>query len=171
MLQATIATWQASPVNEILVVTHPDDAKLQRLVQELGVQAVVPKFVPREMKISIREGLRWLREHRSPAPTDAWMLAPADMPNFSVETVARLLDHHRHSPDAIVAPRHQGHRGHPVLFPWNLAADVELLSETEGVNVLLMRHRVEEVELADPSILEDVDTPEDYRRLRPETPT
>lgn len=56
-------------------------------------------------------------------------------------------------------------RGHPVLFPWKLAAEVHRLGPNEGVSALLSRHEFFELEYPESSVLGDVDTPEDYERL------
>jgi molybdenum cofactor cytidylyltransferase len=167
MLQATLASWQGSPVDEIVVVAHPDDEKVHQIVRQAGATLVIPAFVPREMKISIREGLRWLKYHRRPQPTDVWLLAPADTPQLSSPIIKALIDRHSQAPESILVPCHGGYRGHPVLFPWVLAEEVERLGAEEGVNALLQRHVPVEVQLPDPRILEDVDTPDDYRRLQP----
>ncbi len=181
MLEATLATWASNNVTEVLVIVHPDDHQLQRIVQRTTARLIVPQEPPPEMKISIREGLRWLAKHRNPTADDVWLLAPADMPRFSPRVVATLIARHQqqisapadlplHSTTdvpAIIVPRYAGQRGHPVLFPWPLAAEVEQLDSSEGVNTLLGRHRILELDVEDPDILQDVDTPEDYQRLRP----
>jgi molybdenum cofactor cytidylyltransferase len=183
MLEATLATWEASNVTEVLVVVHPNDRELQQIVQRTTARLVIPQEAPPEMKVSIGEGLRWLAQHRTPAAEDVWLLAPADMPQFAPGIVATLVARHQqqdlspsHSvslssyasrPPSIIVPRYAGRRGHPVLFPWALAAEVERLEPTEGVNSLLDRHPVLELNVEDPHILQDIDTPEDYRRFHP----
>jgi molybdenum cofactor cytidylyltransferase len=169
MLEATLASWQATRVDEIVVVTHPDDNSLQRIVREVGATLVVPATPPPEMKVSIRAGLDWLAANRRPCSEDVWFLSPADMPHLAPEIVVLLGTRHGEHPEAIIVPCHAGRRGHPVLFPWRLAAAVAQLGPDEGVNGLLQRHQVVEVLVPDEQILEDVDTPEDYRRLRPGT--
>jgi CTP:molybdopterin cytidylyltransferase MocA len=56
-------------------------------------------------------------------------------------------------------------RGHPVLFPWPLAAAVEALPAEAGVNRLLQQHDVLELPVRDLA-LDDLDTPAEYERLR-----
>jgi CTP:molybdopterin cytidylyltransferase MocA len=59
---------------------------------------------------------------------------------------------------------HQERRGHPVLFPWSLAAAVDGLSADEGVNALLQTRCVVEVPIETHGILEDIDEREEYER-------
>lgn len=60
-----------------------------------------------------------------------------------------------------MVPNHNGRRGHPVLFPWLLAAAVGQLREDQGVNALLERGPVVEVPFDLPRAA-DIDTPDEY---------
>ncbi len=120
------------------------------------------------MKDTVRAGLRYIHDHFHPSADDVWLLAPADLPHLSPKTIDAVLAAHEAAAPAIVAPRQGDRRGHPVLLPWPLAAEVEKLGEGAGVNQLLRRHSVREIVLpASPTELQDLDTPEDYERLRP----
>jgi CTP:molybdopterin cytidylyltransferase MocA len=52
-----------------------------------------------------------------------------------------------------------------VLFPWSLADEVAKLGPDEGINVLRDRFPCRAVEVDDSAAFDDLDTPEDYRRL------
>jgi CTP:molybdopterin cytidylyltransferase MocA len=67
-----------------------------------------------------------------------------------------------------VVPVHQGRRGHPTIFPFALAASVFELPADQGLNRLLHAHAHEiiEIETASPSVVTDLDTPEDYDHLK-----
>ncbi|MCH8890071.1 MAG: NTP transferase domain-containing protein, partial [Myxococcales bacterium] len=98
---------------------------LAELSTARGAQVVVPAEPPAEMKDSVRLGLEWA-ESRRPQSDDAWLVAPADMPGLNAQIIDRLIAAHEAglgSP-CIRAPRHGTKRGHPVLFPWPLAAEV-----------------------------------------------
>ena len=70
----------------------------------------------------------------------------------------------------IHVPIFEGRRGHPVLFPWSLAQEVTALPEDKGINALLQAHPaiVREQVFHFRGILDDLDTPDDYRRLNKE---
>jgi molybdenum cofactor cytidylyltransferase len=139
------------------------------------------------MKISVRIALSHIERQFQPKPTDAWLLAPADMPTLTSDAIDHLLAAYAASlavssgsetsfgepiipstktAPTIWAPVSGGRRGHPVLFPWSLAGEVQQLGANEGLNVLLARYPVHPVEADARSILEDLDTPDDYERLR-----
>jgi len=191
VIESVLAAWCASRVDRIVTVVRGDDAQLADICRRAGADVAVPETPPPEMKDSVASGLRHIQERYAPGADDAWLLAPADMPDLSSLVIDRLLAEHaeweraaksemgRRSAkpasegrdSARVAPilvaSFQGKRGHPVLFPWALAREVPLLAPHEGVNALLERHVVREVACGDASILDDLDTPAQYRRQLP----
>jgi molybdenum cofactor cytidylyltransferase len=166
VIEHVIAAWRASRVTRVVVVVRAGDAELIEKCRAAGAEVVTPDVPPPEMKVSVGHALTYVQSNFSPQPSDAWLLAPADMPRLSPQVVNQLLNAHDADAPAILIPITLGRRGHPVLFPWPLAAEVNRLSADEGVNSLTARHVVREVACGDPTILDDLDTPHDYQRLR-----
>lgn len=161
-----LAAWQASGVTQTVVVLHHDDQELIALCRQAEVEVVLPATPPEEMKVSIRHALERIAARWQPeAGKDVWLLAPADMPELSPAVIDRLLAEHRPDKAEILVPVCDGERGHPVLFPWETAADISQLAPHEGVNALVARRGWRAVPLADRGLLRDLDTPDDYRRL------
>ena len=110
---------------------------------------------------SLRAGLRAL-----PRDIDAVVVMPVDHPLVRAETVRALIERFEETGAPVVLPSHDDSHGHPVLF----AAQVydELMDENlpEGARTVVHAHgdELEEVEVDDPGIHADVDTPEDYER-------
>ena len=132
---------------------------------QAGAEVVVPAVPPPDMKASVLAALQHLEGEAT--GQDVWLLAPADMPTLSPDVIKKLLQAARQSFGTILIPTANGRRGHPVLFRWPMAAAVATLAADQGVNELLRQFPVTEVPCQDEAILADVDTPEDYRRLRP----
>ena len=166
VLQQVLQSWQASCVDEVVVVARRGDDDVLLTCRQSGVHTVTPRDDPAEMKVSIQHGLGYVRENFSPSRQDVWLLAPADSPRLSSAIIELLLSVYEPANRSIVVPTCAGRRGHPVLFPWILASEVSNLGVDQGVNALLDRHLVSEIACPEPSILDDLDTPEDYRRLR-----
>jgi molybdenum cofactor cytidylyltransferase len=168
VIEHLLAAWRDSRVDRIVVVVHPRDAGLADGCRTSGVDVVVPSAAPPEMKDSVACALEFLQAAESPDPSDAWLLAPADVPQLSSHVVDRLLDEYAalSSPLSILVPTSAGRRGHPVLFPWPMAAEIDELGNDEGVNALLQRHPVREIDCGASGVPDDLDTPDDYRRLR-----
>ena len=151
---------------------HPQDVEIAELGALAGALVVQPKTAPSEMKASVQLALDTIARF-SPQPNDAWLLAPADLPSLSTNTIDSLIEAYRASVAAdsatiprIWAPRHGGSRGHPVLFPWALSGEVANLNADQGINALLDRHAVSYFDSAADAVAEDLDTPADYQRLR-----
>jgi len=174
LIEHVIAQWKASRVDRVIMVVHPGDDQLAALGEQAGAEVLRPQPPPSEMKVSVR----WALEHlaKGPmAPTDAWLLAPADVPGLRTATINGLIAAYQHGlsdrtqlhqPPRIWAASHDGRTGHPVLFPWAFAEKVASLGPSEGLNALLKANPVTLVELGPGALCDDVDTPADYQRLR-----
>ncbi len=171
VIEQVLSAWHASDVTQIVAVVHPDDQPLAERCGAGGAIVVRPDEPPAEMKDSIRLGLERAAAF-GPHPDDAWLVAPADLPGLAPGVIDRVLAAYAASlsrPGAprIWVPRCGAKRGHPVLFSWALAAEVSRLAAGEGLNALVDRHDVGYVEVERTAIADDLDTPEDYERLRP----
>jgi molybdenum cofactor cytidylyltransferase len=90
------------------------------------------------------------------------LIWPVDVPWVRAETVRALLD----APSAqIVIPTWQGRGGHPLRLPRALFGEVALLDPADGLRALLAARapRVHRMEVPDPAVVRDVDTPEDLK--------
>jgi CTP:molybdopterin cytidylyltransferase MocA len=113
-----------------------------------------------EMVSSVRLGVQSL-----PASTPAFLIVLGDQPMVMPETIRQLarawVDHR----PAIVLPRDQGRRGHPVLLDGRCRERILSLENDQtlkDVTTALARESLE-IDVADPGILADIDTPADYR--------
>ncbi|REK12398.1 MAG: nucleotidyltransferase family protein [Planctomycetota bacterium] len=168
VIDRVLEAWQASAVEAVVAVVHPDDRELMGRCLAGGAVVVQPSEPPAEMKDSILWGLKRLEDYGL-EDGDAWLAAPADMPALSSSLIDRVIEAYandRRDKPHIWAPRHGEKRGHPVLFPWSLAAEVAQLGPDEGLNVLVDRYESRPVDVEDRAIVEDFDTPQEYDRLR-----
>lgn len=171
LMEKTLAAWKESDVDKVVVVIRPDDRELAELCRAQGADVVVPPKAPPEMKDSVAYGLKHIGTNFAPASDDAWLLAPADMPGLSLRVINKLISAYDPIRPVILVPTLNGRRGHPVLFPWSLTQEVFMLGAEQGLSVLRQRHESREVpcdsiEPGGDHSFDDVDTPEDYRRLR-----
>lgn len=171
MIEKTLGAWKASRVDTIVVVVRPEDEALVKLCRSQGAEVVVPPVAPPEMKDSVQYGLKHIERYFAPMADDAWLLAPADMPGLSPRIINALAAAFQSGEKSILVPTLAGQRGHPVLFPWTLAAEVFSLRADEGLNILRHRHESREVpcdsiEPVGAAAFNDIDTPEDFQRLQ-----
>jgi molybdenum cofactor cytidylyltransferase len=112
---------------------------------------------------SLQAGLRAL-----PAAAPAAFFTPVDCPLVRAETVALVWTAFARAPSAMFAiPRHGDRRGHPVLAGPTAIARLLALPETAQARDVVHAARSETVfvDVDDPGIFADIDTPADYRRL------
>jgi molybdenum cofactor cytidylyltransferase len=110
---------------------------------------------------SLQEGIRRL----SPEVPGAFF-CPVDHPLFRIGTVKALTRALMETGAPILAPSFRGRSGHPVLFHRDLFD--ELLEEglPRGARTVVDRYHGERilVDVSDPGILVDIDTPDEYAR-------
>ncbi len=165
IIDYVLQVWRTSQVDHIITVVRRDDRDLAKRCRAGGAVVVQPEHDPAEMKLSVTAALEVVENQFHPRDRDAWLLAPADMPRLSPRLIDHLLKAFAAEEPAIVIPVRHGKRGHPVVFPWSLAPAVRQLAPTEGVNALVKRHDLRQIEWQEPEEWEDLDTPEQYRRL------
>lgn len=90
------------------------------------------------------------------------LVQPADMPFVRADTIRAVIDECARTGRA-VCPRHNGKRGHPLAFPLELAQKLLAVDASTPLNeafaaIGLVRH---ELDVDDPGVLRDVDTPSD----------
>jgi molybdenum cofactor cytidylyltransferase len=112
---------------------------------------------------SIRAGIRALELH----PVDGALIWPVDRPHVPVSVVTALLDRFRETGGPIVVPVTQGRRGHPVIFARSLFPELAAAPDGEGARAVVHRDasRVVAVPVTDSAVLEDLNTPADYKAL------
>jgi molybdenum cofactor cytidylyltransferase len=145
-------------VSRVLAVVRPGSDALARLLNDAGCDVVFAAAAERGMGASLAAGIE--------ASDDAagWIVALADMPRIAtatIEAVAQRIDRGA----SLVTPFYQGQRGHPVGFGIAHRDALLVLDGDTGAKSLLMSQQVTKVDVDDPGILRDVDTPEDLRKL------
>jgi molybdenum cofactor cytidylyltransferase len=100
--------------------------------------------------------------------TAAAIVLLADQPFVTAAIVAQLAEEWRASGAAIVAPVYRGVRGNPVLFDRAVFPELLAVSGDRGARALIAADpgRVRAVPIDDDRPLADIDTPEEYERLR-----
>lgn len=93
-----------------------------------------------------------------------WLVLPGDMPMIrtsSIQAVADALAEH-----PIAFTQYRGRRGHPVGFGSELFSELTALDGDVGARRIIARYPAHGIELDDPGVLVDIDTPEDLARAR-----
>ncbi|MDA8243012.1 MAG: nucleotidyltransferase family protein [Elusimicrobia bacterium] len=134
-----------------------------------GEKVIVNPHPERGQLSSLRAGLEEASEF-----SGAFMVCLGDQPTIDVETYRRIIEFWEENRDSIVIPRvirpsdSKLKRGHPVIIP---AALKHLCFEgplEKGLHWVTHHGsaRVSDLDVKDPEIIRDFDTPEDYASLR-----
>ena len=154
-----------SPV-VVVVGYHADAVRAQ--ARSLSAATVVTNPTPEAGQLSsLQCGLRSLDPECAGA-----VFCPVDLPAIAPETVLRVAGElsaaaHSGAGTLLVIPRSGGRRGHPVGVRRELFSEFLALAPTAQAREAIHRHAgaTVYVEVDDPGILRDIDSPADYQSL------
>jgi molybdenum cofactor cytidylyltransferase len=173
VLEQVIDSLKAGGVDFVVAIVAPHLPELIPLAERRGAwPLLLPNDTP-DMQATVEYGLRFVEQRYSPDPADAWLLAPADHPLLEPEIVRQLVEARRHQTAySIFVPVYGGRRGHPALLSWTHASKLQDYPPARGLNQYIRDHesQVLEVPVQSKGILADLDTPQDYERLRSSGP-
>lgn len=140
-----------------VAVVRPEEQPLADMFSEVGLRIIESPLASQGMAASISAGIRALPQ------CSGWLIALADMPWISPETIRALADRLEDGA-SIVAPYHEGHRGHPVGFSSRWKESLQNLTGDEGARRLLTKYSEEVVMVstADRGVVADIDHPDDF---------
>ncbi|MFV8751654.1 nucleotidyltransferase family protein [Nannocystaceae bacterium ST9] len=168
LLARSIALVRAGGCSPVIVVegAHPLDAE-PALRERDVVRACNPDW-PLGPLGSLQAGLRAALE-RAPE-LDGVLVQHVERPRVEPATVAALIAGLAAEPDAIWQPEFEGRSGHPMLWPRACFGDLLALDPARASARTLARApeqawRRRKLAVGDPGVLDNIDTPDDYRRL------
>lgn len=164
VIECTIDAILAARVDEVIVVLGHNAAAIQKALNQKKLRFTFNSNYRSGMASSIHTGLAALAPH-----AQAIMIALADQPLIAMAEINFLIaEFSRTTEKSIGVPTFNGQRGNPVLFDLRYREEMLALQGDVGCKSILARHpqAVREIALPTRNILEDVDTPEAYARLR-----
>lgn len=162
-LESIIAVLGEAGIARVAVVLGHHAEEIRRAANLEGVEVALNPHYRRGQTSSLQCGLRALED----SALEAIVLCLVDHPAVSATTIRKLVQAFRQNHSPIVIPTHQGQRGHPVLINRSLFDNLLSLRADEGANQVTRKHQeaTQFVEVDDPGILLDVDSPDAYRSL------
>lgn len=124
-----------------------------------GVSVEIHRAWSRGRSSSLKAGLRRL------APDVAGVvLHTVDHPLVQTSTVRSLIENWATGSSALLVPTHTGRRGHPIVIDRCLFGEILALGDDEPLHRVVNRDaaRVQEIVVADPGVLVNVNSPEDH---------
>jgi len=148
-------------VSEIVVITR---AEVAPLIAEGETDIRVFDDAELGMGATLAYGIRQLNLP-SKEPWDGCLICLADMPYIQPHSYAQIAD--AITKDQIVVPYYQGKAGNPAGFGCNFFDRLANLKGDHGGRKVIRENpeSVITLELNDPALLHDIDTPEDLARF------
>jgi len=163
IIETLIHTLQLAGVKDILVVTGNRADELEAVLSVMGVSFLRnDNYAQTSMFDSAKLGFAKLRQY-----CEAAFFLPVDVPLFMPHSLKRMVYEMDQTGTAVVQPLYMGQRGHPLLIAEACFLHILGHDGTNGLRGALdtLRASVLEIELPDPGLVMDADTPEDYNRL------
>ncbi len=150
----------------VAVVVGHDAAAIRKHMRRAGEVMMVVNPHPEQGQLSsLQCGLRALLDRG----VEGVLFLPVDYPAVKMETVGRLASAFlTQPPAALVIPRHEGRRGHPVVCGKDILEELLALAPQGQAREALRPHypSARYCDVVDAGILRDVDVPADYEELR-----
>lgn len=159
VLGAVIATLRKAGLDDILIVTNSETAN-----STSDFQLPIVLNNSGEMLASIQNGLK------SAKPSaEAALICLGDQPQIEAGSVGAVCGAYAMRKSNLVVPSYQMRRGHPWLVARPLWEKILALDESQSMREFFNLHagEIEYVNLDTPTILQDLDTPEDYLKYKP----
>lgn len=165
VIEQVISTFLGAGIEEILVITGSAREQVERVLDRYPVRKVHNEaYAAGEMLSSLQCGIRNL-----PEDAQGTLIGLGDQPQVEQETIRILCDRFGESKAGLVVPSFRSKRGHPWLVAQPLWHGILALKPPQTPRDFLNSHASEilYVSLDTPTVLADLDTPEDYLKSRP----
>ena len=162
-IERIVGALKQGGVERIVVVLGFNAEELRRQIEHLPVEILVNPDYQRGQLSSLQVAVRHLQ---AATDCDGMMVHLVDHPYIDPKLVDVMLRRFDESKFFIVVPRHQGKRGHPVIFSRALFDELLNAPLDQGAKAVVNAHRDEtlEIDTDDVGITLDIDTPELYRQ-------
>lgn len=155
-----IENIRASIADEIILVIQPGLPLLNK-DKHSCIKSVINEYWETGQSSSMKAGLKAVNPKSS-----AVLFFMADQPMVDAGIINSLIMTFHEYKQPIVAPRYKGKNGSPVLFSRDLFSELLAVEGDKGGRDLLKRHAVEYIDIDSSLAGMDVDTPEEYGRLK-----
>jgi len=162
-IEKIVGALKQSGIERVVVVLGFNADEMRRQVEHLPVEIIVNPDYRQGQLSSLQAAIRHLQGIEN---CDGMLVHLVDHPYIDSKLVRLMIDSFTASDKVIVVPRHQGKRGHPVIFSKKLFQELLDAPLDQGAKTVVNARRSEtlEIDTDDIGITLDIDTPELYRQ-------
>jgi molybdenum cofactor cytidylyltransferase len=165
VIEHVITTFLNAGIEEMVVITGGAREMVEKVTAQYPVRMIHNNdYATGEMLSSLQCGLRAM-----PDQAQATLVGLGDQPQVRERSVHGIVEGYQKGKSALVVPSFQMRRGHPWLVARPLWDELLQMKPPESPRDFLNRHagEIHYVAVDNPSILADLDTPEDYQKSHP----
>lgn len=157
-----VRSLSAGGCSPVFVVTAPGQGDVAEEARRAGAEVLVNPDPGEGPITSLRIAIGAIDDS-----VDGIVYLPVDHPLVRPDSVAKLLAAARSSGAKLTLPVHGAKRGHPAIFHRALFDELLDPGLEGGARVVVHRHleSAEVLDLGDPGVIADIDTPEAYRAV------
>jgi molybdenum cofactor cytidylyltransferase len=165
ILSHLIRTWRDAGATEIGVVTSGSNSPLEEEISRFAGESIHRITNPepeRGMFSSVQAAAQYSGWKVS---ASHYVLALGDQPQVRLDTLRQLVGCAARFTNSVVQPSYNGGRKHPVIFPqdwWGELARTDVATLRDFLNAY--REAIRLVDVSDPGLEIDLDTPGDYQK-------
>lgn len=161
-IENAIEASMAAGLSPIIVVLGNESDKIRDVISRFGssIKIAINNQWQSGQSVSMRVAIPFI------ANSQSTLFLLTDKPQISPELIRSLIQKHIETKSDIVAPFVGDKRANPVLFSNKLYAELANLTGDQGGRQIFNKHKIERLDWKDERILLDVDTPEDYKKLK-----
>jgi molybdenum cofactor cytidylyltransferase len=159
IIEKVLENVLASNVEKVVTVLGSHWEEIIKVIERFQVPHCYNSNFKDGMLSSVKCGFEFLpREFR------AAMVFLGDQPMVETSVINQMINGYEESGKGILVPVFQNKRGHPLMVDKKYRDEIINLDDPEGLKGLLLRHPVDllEVNTENSSVLDDIDTREDY---------
>lgn len=165
VIEHVVTTFLRAGVEDLVVVTGGGRERVEKAIDGYPVRTVFNgSYAAGEMLSSLQRALMEMQEG-----TRAALIGLGDQPQVQESSVRLICQVYEESNSRLVVPSHSRRRGHPWLVARPLWKEILSLRSPETPRDFLNNHadEIRYVDIDTPTILSDLDTPDDYQKFRP----
>ena len=162
-IERIVGALKQTSIARVIVILGHDAEEMKQRVGHLPIEILVNPDYKLGQLSSLQVAVRHLEKT---ADCDGMLVHLVDHPYIDSGLVGTMIERFYQSGKLLVVPRHDGKRGHPVIFSRKLFGELLAAPMDQGAKAVVNAHREDtlEIDTKDEGITVDIDTPELYKK-------
>ena len=171
IVETTVENLLAAQIGEIIVVVGHESEKLKIVLKNYPLSIIENFDFEKGQTTSIQAGIHATQNPKLKTQNVGYMVCLSDMILIQSSEyrflATQFFDFLKQDPQTIVQPIFENQRGNPVIFSNFYKKDILETTDTEGARSVVQKYKnhLKFVEMPTNNVLQDIDSPEDYKKL------